>query len=177
MSWWSYIKGTIEVDPQGRTIDEQEFILKNALKHQPMIYQDGGIMETLITKSNYPNLSSSHDEFDEWTNLIYDRDPNYPRGFYDKGTKFFITVDANIRDQMFKETLKQFTKWILHLSTKIPIDSCLVKIYDYDKSIILDWGSDVFTNKFINSDEKWMEVLYEWNPYKIYDDEKKEEQK
>ena len=37
MSWWTYVKGFVEVRPFGRTQAEERYILETALNHLPII--------------------------------------------------------------------------------------------------------------------------------------------
>lgn len=62
MSWWSYIHGTIEVFPMGRTQAEKRYILDTVLDHLPRVTGSEGDMDVYVIQKNGYNSSSSCDE-------------------------------------------------------------------------------------------------------------------
>ena len=62
MSWWTYINGTIEVRPMGRTQAEKRYILETVLNHLPLVTGSERDMNVYIIQENGTNSSSSCDE-------------------------------------------------------------------------------------------------------------------
>lgn len=138
MSSWTYITGTIRVEPFGRTQPEKRYILDTVLAHLPLVTGSEKNMDVYITQVNDYNSSSSCDEFGHWSNI----------GDYDQGFRrqdaYLITVDASLRDRRFETTLKEFNNWICRLSKRVLVDDVLVKISGYEKSVILQNTDDVY---------------------------------
>lgn len=138
MSLWTYITGTIRVEPFGRTQPEKKYILDTVLTHLPLVTGSEENMNVYVTQANGYNSSSCCDEFDHWSNLEDD-----DQRFRIQDT-YLITVDASLRDRRFETTLKEFNNWICRLSKRVLVDNVLVKISGYGKSIILQNTDDVY---------------------------------
>ena len=59
MSWWTYINGTITVEPMGRTQAEKRYILETVLNHLPIVTGSERDMEVHIIQKDGHNSSSS----------------------------------------------------------------------------------------------------------------------
>jgi len=130
MSHWTYINGTIEVSTLGRTQEEIEYILKTVLRHLPKVTGSEKDMNTYIIKKEGHNLYCSCDEFERANPLRLQEN-------------YIIVVDGNLRDREFKETYKEFQKWICRLAKRVLVQNVLVQIYGYK-------GSTIITDKNMN---------------------------
>lgn len=69
MSFWSYVRGMIEVYPMGRTQAEMRYILETVLSHLPPVTGSEGNMKAHIVQKSGFNYSSSADEFGQDTGM------------------------------------------------------------------------------------------------------------
>lgn len=137
---WAHIHGVLTVWPEGRTITEQEYVLKTVLEHQPMIWQDGGIMETIVSQSAYPNAWAGGDRFENESNLIYTKQNQDPDGAFEFNTEFFVILDAHIRHDSFDETYRRLVRWLCRFARRIWIDEILVHVYEYGRSTLINYN-------------------------------------
>ena len=151
MSNWTHIQGVIEVSPAGRTIHECEYILKTVLDHLPVVTGSERDMSIHIVRKDGTSGSSSHDEFGMRTNnaiSYYGNKRTRIYGSYPTSDEYLLVVEASLRDRVFEETKKEFTKWLTRLAKRVFVYRVLVRLWEgYGKEMI------------INS-EKW-EDLYE----------------
>ena len=133
MSFWTYIKGVVEVSPLGRTQAEMEYILTTVLEHLPIVSGSERDMEVHIVKKNGHNSSSSHDEFIQATNNLKDRygRRSRKRGWFKTQSEYILVVEGNLRDRMFEETFREFQKWLCRLAKRIIVTDVLVNIEGY----------------------------------------------
>ena len=139
MSYWTYINGIIKVDVPGRTQPEIEYILKTIIEHLPVVTGSEEDMEVYINKVNGYDGSSSTDEYQMVTNNLTNEYGQKDRnGWLNTQNKYLITINASLRDRKFKQTFKEFIKWLCRLSKRITVESILVKIKGYDKSYVIN---------------------------------------
>ena len=164
MSYWTYINGTVTVQPMGRTQSEKRYILETVLNHLPRVTGSEGDMDVYIIQKNGHNSSSSCDEFGDMTNNLIDRHgyKSRSRGWLQIQDEYILVVNAALRDREFEETYREFVKWLLRLCKRVCCEDILVENKGYDKSTIIkdrniqrkkySWKS-VFTNLF--EDPSW----------------------
>ena len=141
MSYWTYIRGSIQVSVPGRTQAECRYILDTVLDHLPLVTGSEGDMCVHVIQRNGYNCSSSHDEFGMRTNNLKDDygDHSRRRGSLHKQDTYILVVDANLRDRMFEETKREFMKWIIRLSKRLWVEEILVVVEDrYEKRMLID---------------------------------------
>lgn len=140
MSSWTYISGTIEVSPYGKTQHEKEYTLKTTLDHLPVVTGSERDMEVDILPLRGYDEMSSCDEFGEVTNNLRDKHGrrNRKRGWMYTQSKYILVINSSLRDRDFFQTYKEFIKWICRLAKRIQVESVLIKIKWYDKSIIIE---------------------------------------
>lgn len=145
MSWWTYIKGVIEVNVPGRTQAECRYILDTVLDHLPRVTGSEGDMKVYIAQEAGYNCSSSLDEFWMRTNNLkdYHGDKSRDRGFLDLQSNYMLTLDADLRDRMFDVTKREFMKWLCRLSKRLIVNSVVVKI-DGDSGSMVISDNDPF---------------------------------
>lgn len=150
MSNWTYISGIITVCPLGRTQAEKRYILETVLNHLPVVSGSESDMEVQILQSMGWSCSSSHDEFGERTNNLRTRygTRSRNRGWLETQDKYFLVVEGNLRDRMYKDTFKEFQKWLCRLAKRVMIDDVLVKLNDYDKEFLFTNEGDVYGKMF-----------------------------
>lgn len=198
MSWWSYIHGTIVVSPTGRTQAEKRYILDTVLDHLPRVTGSERDMNVYVIQKNGHNSSSSHDEFGQRTNNLFDRYgyKNREHGWLQMQDEYILVVDGSLRDREFEETFRAFQKWLIRLSKRVTVKSVLVKINDYDKSKLIQDECGYYWSLFEypygsrgneTGEPAWYEYLL-WQPmnnnrmypkilgYKYYADEENDKQ-
>ena len=72
MSWWTHIKGVIEVNVPGRTQAEIQYVLETVLDHLPRVTGSEGDMNVYIAREAGYNNSCSCDEFGQKTDNLKD---------------------------------------------------------------------------------------------------------
>lgn len=168
MSYWTHIRGSIEVDVNGRTQPEIEYILKTVLEHLPRVQGSEGDMEVHIVRHDGHNSSLSCDEYGQHTNNLTDLFYGYKtnkNGWLQTQSNYTLAIIGNLRDTHFKETYKDFMRWLMRLSKRVFIRDVLIRITDSLKSMIIDddfsqfyeWPSWSCSNE--NSEPAWWEHL------------------
>ena len=140
MSWWTYINGTITVEPMGRTQAEKRYILETVLNHLPIVTGSERDMEVHIVQKDGYNSSSTHDEYGDRTNNLIDRYNchDYRGGWLRTQEEYILTVNAALRDREFGQTFKEFNKWLNRLAKRVSVTNVLVRIHDYNKEYLFN---------------------------------------
>jgi len=140
MSWWTYINGTIEVQPMGRTQAEKRYILETVLNHLPLVTGSEGDMNVYIIQKNGTNSSRSCDEYGEMTNNLTDSYGchNQKRGWLRVQDNYILVVNGAFRDREFSETFREFMNWLCRLAKRVSIEDILVRICGYDKEYVIN---------------------------------------
>lgn len=158
MSYWTYINGTITVNPMGRTQAEKRYILETVLNHLPIVSGSEKDMETYIIQKNGTNSSCSCDEYGDMTNNLIDCYGNRNRhsGWLRIQEQYIIVVDASLRDRQFEETYREFMNWLCRFAKRVRFENVLVKISGYNKSTIINDNCDVDSPFFkMNESPSW----------------------
>lgn len=158
MSCWTYVLGTIKVNPMGRTEAESEYILQTVLSHLPEVSGSEGPMETYINKLYGHSSSGNHDEFFNHSNL---GDGIHGNMFHAQ-EHFLVTLNGALRDREFNETVKEFAKWLTRFSKRCLIEECLVRVVGYNEDKIFTNDYEQFTNLY-EWDNNWTDYL-RWKP-------------
>ena len=77
MSWWTYVKGIVEVRPLGRTQTEKRYILETVLDHLPRVTGSEKNMNTYIVQKAGYDMSDSCSQFEQRTHLGNGRRGNF----------------------------------------------------------------------------------------------------
>lgn len=177
MSYWTYVNGSITVDTVGRTQSEARYILETILAHLPKVTGSEGNMNIHIVQKAGHNRSSSHDEFEVWS-----------EDWLKMQTQYILVLEGALKDRMFEDTFKELNKFLNRLSKRLDIREVLVSLKDYDKEYIFkndkpyadmyEWPS--WANE--NGEPAWWEYLMwdrgvdTWMPmaleYKYYNNPK-----
>lgn len=152
MSHWAYIRGTITVEPLGRTQPEKRYILDTVLDHLPRVSGSEEDMNVYAIQKKGYNDSLSCDEFGECTNNLDDHGYKSRDGWLHTQDEYIIVVDGSLRDCYFEETMRQFMKWFCRLGKRVQIRNALVSISSSPKKYTLDIVEDYFG---------WHEELFE----------------
>ena len=132
MSRWVRIYGTICVRPMGRTQAEKSYILQTVLDHLPCVSGSESDMKIYTQLKEGHNSSSSHDEFGRLSNLLINRyDKHSINGWLQVQDEYLLIIDADLRDRYYKETIRDFQKWLCRLSKRIMVENILVNICGY----------------------------------------------
>ena len=140
MSWWTYINGTITVEPMGRTQAEKRYILETVLNHLPLVTGSEKDMDIYIIQKNGTNSSSSCDEYGECTNNLVNRYGchDHEKGWLRVQDEYILVVNGAFRDREFSETFREFMNWLCRLAKRVSIKDILVRIYGYDKEYVIN---------------------------------------
>ena len=132
MSYWTHIRGTINVEPFGRSQPEKRYILDSVLEHLPIVSGSEGCMSTYVVLPNGHNSSCSCDEFGDRTNNLVDMygEKSRRHGWHRVQSEYIIVVNADLRDRLFHETMAEFTKWLVRLSKRVLVNDICVNIRD-----------------------------------------------
>ena len=123
MSYWTYVKGVVEVDVMtGRSQPEVEYIIQSVVAHLPKVTGSEGNMDVYIQRTAGYNTCSSHDEFGIY---IEEKDKDKMQ------TRYMIVLDGCLRDRCIPQTYKEFKKWLVRLAKRLWVDNCVVKISGY----------------------------------------------
>lgn len=145
MGLWTCIHGVLTVNPFGCTVAEQEYVLKTVLEHQPMIWQDGGLMDVHVNRRSIGNCYSTCDRFGNRTDLLY----TCSGGCFERSTDFFITLDARIDDVL---SCSEFMHWLCRLAKRVLVKDVLVRLQnDLGMNVTLDHlrlTTDVFEEMY-----------------------------
>lgn len=145
MSAWTYITGVITVFPMGRTQPEKRYILDTILEHMPRVTGSEQDMHVHVIQKHGYNCSSSHNEFGE----------RIPWNRNETQDKYFVVIEASLRDRYFEETLKELNKWLNRLAKRAGIEELLVKLTGTGK---IDWKY----KEIVISNSKPYEQMAEW---------------
>lgn len=170
MSNWTYIDGVLTVSPLGRTQEEMTYILQTVLKHLPVIQGSEGELQTFINLTS-PNCFSSCDEFQESTNNLVDYDGWHTwKGGMQYADDYILTLHAALCDRYFRETFRDFQKWLCRLAKRVWIHEILVRVSDCYNETIIDnyrpyfemfedpsWANDT-------TEPNWCEYMM-WKPW------------
>lgn len=157
MSIWSYVYGIIEVDTYARSNAEAMYLTQTVVDHLPRIYGSEGDAKFYLNKPYGHNTSSNADEFGNFSNL-----GDY--GSFECQTKILITIVGKLRDIWFDHALKDTTKMLSRLSSRLKVNKCLVSVTSYNKSFIFD-DPEWIMNREVGD---WTEDLL----WRFYDQEK-----
>ena len=147
MSWWTYVTGTITVEPMGRTQAEKRYILETVLNHLPLVTGSEKDMDVYIIQKNGTNSSSSCDEYGEHTNNLINRYGchDYEKGWLEIQREYILVVNGSFRDRVFNETFREFMNWLCRLAKRVSINNILVRVQGWDKQYVIndncDWNS------------------------------------
>lgn len=155
MSWWTHIRGTIEVSVPGRTQAEKQYILDTVLSHLPLVDGSEGPMSVHAIRRDGFNCASSHDEFGNRTNLAKDHYGCYNRrhGWYEVQDSYMILVEGDLRDTELEGVKREFMNWLCRLAKRVWVNSVLVNIRDFADSMTINEFGDKFYN--MNEEPSW----------------------
>ena len=165
MSWWTFVKGVVEVEVPGRTQAEIRYVLESVLDHLPCVTGSECDMNVYISQRAGHNCSSSCDEFGLKTNNLKDYDGFKTRkyGWLETQSRYMLTVDGALRDREFEETKREFMKWLCRLAKRLNVYSVVVKISDYSKSMIISKVAP-FDQMF-----EWKDGEKRWTSYLLWE--------
>lgn len=138
MSHWTYVKGVVEVNTPANTSAEAMFLAQTVVNHLPKIRGSEGDVSYHLNLRHGANFSSNADEFDNFSNLY---NGTYFKCFEGQSC-VLITLDGDLRDAEFPDTLRETTKALARLASKLVIMSCIVSVSSYEKSFVFnnpDW--------------------------------------
>lgn len=130
MSKWTQVHGLIKVDTGGRSSHESEYLAKVTITNLPYISGSEGPAKVSVIPSEYYSSTCNFDEFDRMSNL---------QELFHSYERMNVVLEGYLRDRTFEETLKETSKWLTRLASRLWIVDCLVQVKDdYGKSFIFD---------------------------------------
>lgn len=162
MSYWTYVRGFIEVTPMGRTQAEVRYILDTVLSHLPLVTGSERDMSVHVIQKNGRNESSSHNEFGQWI----------PREWHEMQRNYLLIVEGNLRDRLLEQTKREFLKWLCRLAKRVFVEDILVRISGFDGSVVIDDEKpfyEMFEDPSWIVHEKGKEDSVNWCEYLMWD--------
>lgn len=168
MSNWTHVYGVIEVDTLSRTTEEAMYWTQIIVNHLPKVYgaeiftDENELPIYLNTLKGY-NCSSNADELNrnfKWrqTNELYTHQ-----------SKVAITIDGDLRNKRFDETLKEVVKMLSKLGERTMVYECLVRVQDdYGRKVIIDNPDWVINAEPTFWLEKYIKERYHTDECTIY---------
>ncbi len=146
MSDWSYIHGTIVVEPLGRTQHEKTYILNTVLDHLPRVTGSEGDMNVYVIPKKGHDFSQNCDEFGMCTNNLTDwyGNKSQKRGWLKTQADYILVVDGALRDRTFEETKREFSKWLCRLAKRVIVNHLCVELENACR--IMLFKDDITTN-------------------------------
>ena len=135
MSQWTYVNGVIKVDTMSRSSAETLYLVQTVVNHLPVISGSERNVQYYINLENGYNTSSNVDEFDKFSNL---GNGWTGKRLFEWQTNTLITMYGALRDRTFEETLRETTKTLARLSSRLLVDECVVSVRSYRDSFVFN---------------------------------------
>lgn len=136
MIQWTHVIGAIRLDTVATTTAEAMFLTQTAVRNLPRVTGSERDLTYHISMPPGHNHSSNCDEFNRKSNLYDD----CKHQMFTNQTITCLTLDADLKDRTFHETLRELTHMLARLSSWLFIERCVVSVSD-------DYGhSFVFNN-------------------------------
>lgn len=198
MSHWSSITGTLTIEVFSATTQpEINYILQSVFQTLPDVnpslhthpyYPSEHHFDIFLNNPSINRVSCTHDDnFTYAGHKTYNLEnknrfvPNYNEyqnsaKMLEVCTTYIVTVNGLFRDSFFGPTLRDFTKWLLRLSSKLYVRDICVKVEgdrldktdEYVSYVITDrddyWGNRYEGNEF---EEIMMNGIEKWNLDKV----------
>lgn len=168
MSWWTYVKGIVEVRPLGRTQTEKRYILATVLDHLPRVTGSEKNMNTYIVQKAGYDMSDSCSEFEQRTRL-----GNGRRGNFETQGTYYLLVEGSLRDREFQETYRELQKWLCRLAKRVSVEDVMIEVKGWNRKKLIRNDNDRYTKMFETvswvdkNSINWCEYLM-WKPYRTY---------
>lgn len=165
MSWWTHIRGAIEVSVPGRTQPEIQYILDTVLAHLPLVTGSEGSMKVHAVKEDGYNCTSNCDEFGNRTNLAVDVYGCHSRryGMFDTQDSYILVLEGDLRDRVFEQTKREFIKWLCRLSKRLWVMDVMVRVWGYcNERLIINEHMGQFymmSESFAYDEQPWWKYL------------------
>ncbi len=153
MSTWSFVSGIIEVETFSRTTAEAMYIAQTVVSHLPKIHGSERCVSFYLNELKGFKNSSDADEFDNRSNLM--RGEN-ECNLFEWQPNVLITLNGALRDASYECAIRDTTKMLARLSSRLWVKSCLISVSSDER-------------KFVFCDPKWVlnRELSEWVNKKI----------
>lgn len=150
MSKWAYVSGIVTVDVPGRTQAECQYIVETVVNHLPKVTGSERDMVVHIVKEDGHNVSSSCDEFGV----------PLPGGeWMEYQDTYMLVLEGYLRDRLFDEAFREFSKWLTRLAKRIWVKDCIVRVTGVDQ----EWNAR--EKVFSVTDSEYFYQLFETPSY------------
>lgn len=135
MSMWTYVRGMILADAYAGYTPAALYQAQLVVDHLPRITGSEGPVQFYVTSRRGHNMSMCCDEFGQCSNLGEGR-----RGdWFHSQSEVLITLCGNLRDRTFEQTLRETTKALARLASRLDVETCLVSVEsDYDQRFLFN---------------------------------------
>ena len=167
MSQWTYLLGTILVEPLGNTQPQKQYILETVLAHLPAVTGSEGPLSVHVIPSAGYTSSCSCNEFGEPMRFR----PQQGKTLMYTQDHYLLAVEGNFRDRELPQTVREFAKWLTRLAKRVIVVQVLVSIEDDCGGSYLFRDSDRYRQMFEypswrderGGEPTWCEYLM-WEP-------------
>ena len=143
-------------------------------------------MQVYVIQESGHTIVSTHDEFIQKTNNLrqigWDCMTHSRHGFMYIQSQYLLVVDGALRNRDFETTYREFMKWITRLAKRVSVDDVLVRVYDENKSSLVNDCGERFLAMYElpswargDGHSNWTEYMMwvcsedEAMPHKLYD--------
>ena len=145
-AWSSYVYGVVIVDTLGKTNAESMYIAQTVINHLPKIYGIDDEVKYYLNLSNSFPSTSNCDEFLNRSNLGIKK---YRHHRFEHNSKVIITIEGYLGYFSFENAVKEVTKVLSRLSSRLWVTDCLVIVTGSTPSCD-------FSNQFIFNNPEWI---------------------
>lgn len=134
MSFWTRVRGLIEVRVPGRTQPECDYVVQTVVNHLPLITgSEGPVFVHAVKRSGYSS-SSNTDEYLQFSNLLTDEYgvPN-KYGWLRLQDSYMLVLEGSLRDRLFAQTARETVKFLDRLSRTLEVTYYHVDVFSDDK--------------------------------------------
>ena len=146
MSEWVYVDGMIEIDTNSRSDAESMYIAQSVVNHLPQVHGSEGNVEYYLSLKNEDSDYDYKDEFGNLSNLT--RGETAYSDFRWQ-TQVIIAVHGELRDTNFDAALREMTNMLNWLSSRIYVNTCLVRVRSYGREFIFRDSNREFKSSWI----------------------------
>lgn len=135
MSMWTYVRGVILADAYAGYTPAALYQAQLVVDHLPRITGSEGPVQFYVTSRRGYNTAMGCDEFGQNSNLGEGRRGDWFRS----QSEVLITLCGNLRDRTFGQTLRETTRALTRLASRLDVYTCLVSVVsDCNQKFLFD---------------------------------------
>lgn len=141
------VSGNVEVDTYANTDAEAMYIVRSVVDHLPVIDSFDYLPQINIQFLESDEIICSHDEFHHRSNLCKYNNTGTTRGSFVNHSRMIITLYGYITGRPYQDVLKDTTRWLRRLSTRLNMIECFFNVAGRD-----GWCQDIHIANICNPD-------------------------